>query len=424
MTRPLRRALPCALVLLAAPLGAQSAPRAVEDSAAAARAHFRSAGEALQGGDSLRALALLERAAVIWPRQPAYPRAQARLAGRLGLTPRALPALEWLTLLGQGWPLDDPALAPIAADPGVQAASRRNLAATAPMARSRVLWEVGDAALLVEGVAVDSVTGRYFISSVRSGRILVRLPDGTSRDFAAPESGSRAGVLGMVVDHRRGLLWAATAEISEPGGEYPTFSGKSSLVGFDLLTGARRAVVELPPAPDGHQLGDVIVTPRGTLYTSDSRSPLLFRVPAGPLPAVAEVVVSGHPSMRSLQGMAVDADESVLYLADYSHGLLRVDLRSRAVSQVIGPGEGSLLGIDGLAAGGAGQLIAVQNGIVPVRVVRLHLDPAGRRVTRLEVIDRPELAPGEATLGARVGDSFVYVATVPAVLRQLDLRPR
>lgn len=416
------RPLPVLLLALlcTTPLAAQVD---VEDSAAIARALWRDAGEALDRGDSLHALASLDSAVLIWPRQPAYPRAVSRLAGRLGLAERALPALERLTALGAGWPETDPAYARILGDPRVRAAAARNRSATEALTRSRVLWELGNNTLLVEGVASDSVTGRFYLSSVRTGKIFVRERDGRAREFVTQDSGASTGVLGMAVDGRRGLLWATTAEISEPGGDFPAFSGKSTLVAFDLATGARRATVQLPEVEGGHQLGDVIVTARGTAFASDSRFGAVYRIPVGPIPATAESVVEGDPAFRSLQGMALSPDESVLYLADYSHGLLRVDLRTREVAGISGPDSATLLGIDGMVEDGPRRLIAVQNGLSPVRVVRLYLSSDGRQVERLEVIDRPRWEAGEATLGVRVGRSFVYVATIPAVLRILDLGP-
>jgi hypothetical protein len=122
--------------------------------------------------------------------------------------------------------------------------------------------------------------------------------------------------------------------------------------------------------------------------------------------------------------MVVSADETRMYLADYTHGLFLVDLVARTVRNLPPPAGATLLGIDGMADGGAGRLIVVQNGFAPVRVAMVQLDRAGTAVAGLDVLDRPPLAPGEATLGVRVGGSFVYVGTSPAVLRTLDIPSR
>lgn len=423
MTRPLRRALWFLLCLLAPALHAQSDPIEIEARAGGARDRWRDAGEALQHGDSLLALARLDSAARSWPSQPAYTRAVARFSARLGRVDQAFAALDRLTTLGAAWSPDDPALAAIRSDPRFAAAAAKNGEATAPLTRSRVLWAIGDSTLLLEGLAVDPATGRWFASSVRGGRVLVRERDGGTHDFITPRDHGAGAILGMAVDPRRHLLWVTSADTLPGAEEYPEFSGVSALYAFDLADGTFRAKVELPRAEEGHQLGDVIVTPRGTIFTSDSRSPAVFRIAAGPVPAVAAVATQGSPAFRNLQGMVVTPDERILYLADYSHGLLRVDLRTGAVEGIPAPPGQTLLGIDGMVSGGNGRLLAIQNGLAPVRVIAIHLDRAGREVERIEVLDRPDLTPGEATLAVRNGPEMAYVATRPGALRALRVDP-
>ena len=43
------------------------------------------------------------------------------------------------------------------------------------------------------------------------------------------------------------------------------------------------------------------------------------------------------------------------------------------------------------------------------RVVRFHLDAAGRRITQLEVLERAHPAWRMPTTGAIVGDAFYYI---------------
>ena len=83
----------------------------------------------------------------------------------------------------------------------------------------------------------------------------------------------------------------------------------------------------------------------------------------------------------------------------------------------------TLLGIDGMVSGGPRRLLAVQNGLSPVRVIAIHLDRAGSAVARIEVLDRPDLTPGEATLAVRNGPEMAYVATRPGALRTLRVDP-
>jgi hypothetical protein len=99
-----------------------------------------------------------------------------------------------------------------------------------------------------------------------------------------------------------------------------------------------------------------------------------------------------------------------MYVAYYSHGLVRVSLASKAVEAIASAPGVTLLGVDGLYWQ-RGALVGVQNGVTPARVVRFCLDPSGRSVRRVDVLDRNPALADEPTLGAIAGDSLVYVAT-------------
>ena len=115
-----------------------------------------------------------------------------------------------------------------------------------------------------------------------------------------------------------------------------------------------------------------------------------------------------HALFRSLQGVAPAKDGRTLYLADYSHGLLRLDLATGAVRVLDHDPSFSVLGVDGIALH-RGSIVAVQNGVAPARVVRYTLDPAGTRITSVSTLDRNPVAD-EPTIGAISKGAFVYVA--------------
>jgi len=98
-----------------------------------------------------------------------------------------------------------------------------------------------------------------------------------------------------------------------------------------------------------------------------------------------------------------------MYVVDYSRGLLRVDLTARAVRPVATNPGALALGIDGLYRVGD-DLVGVQNGVEPHRVVRLHLERGGDRITTVEVLERARPDYAEPTLGVVVQGALYYVA--------------
>jgi len=73
-------------------------------------------------------------------------------------------------------------------------------------------------------------------------------------------------------------------------------------------------------------LGDVIVSPTGDVFTTDSASPALYRLRANG--RALEPIAAGEPFV-SLQGLALSADGQRLFVA-LREGHLRGGARSRA----------------------------------------------------------------------------------------------
>jgi hypothetical protein len=69
----------------------------------------------------------------------------------------------------------------------------------------------------------------------------------------------------------------------------------------------------------------------------------------------------------------------------------------------------TMLGIDGIYFY-KGSLIASQNGINPVRIVRIYLSKDYRAVDKFKVVEANNPLFGEPTLGTIVNDTFYYNA--------------
>ena len=91
--------------------------------------------------------------------------------------------------------------------------------------------------------------------------------------------------------------------------------------------------------------------------------------------------------LRSPQGIAPSADGSRLYVSDYRYGLAIIDTETGAVSRLAADEPMLLDGIDGLWLH-EGELIAVQNGLSPMRIVALTLSEDGNRITAMRVLER------------------------------------
>ena len=369
-----------AFILCGQLLGAQeSSGVAAVDSAAAARGAWSRANAALRSGDTVTARREVARAATAWPRQPAYVWGLAVLSARIADTVALRRALEAYAYLGMGRDIrGDTLFAKYLALPGFDRLATRLADGLRPMERSRTVLTIPDSTLWPEGVDHDPTTGRYYLTSIAHGTVLEVTPGGEARELIARNSSRIGSILAVRVDAARGVFWATTSGMPGMHGYTDADSSIAALLRISLHDGTVQRRWDLPVRPGGHVLGDLCIGPSGDIFFTDSNEPVLYRLRRG-----ADTLDSFRsPLFRSLQGTAPMPDGSAVYVADYSHGMLRLDLQTGAVTRLEDPALGTSLGIDGIALH-ANTIIAVQNGVGAPRIVRLRLDSTGRNITAI-----------------------------------------
>lgn len=365
---------------------------------------LREAAVAHQAGDAPQALAKLEAARAA---RPDYPRVRFLLARAYvasGRPDQAVAELGALAGFGLSVSLaDDPALAGLGTHADWPAVAERLARNAAPYGGGAVACVLPDRDGIVESVAF-APDGRWLFGDVRNRCIWQRATDGSLSLFTSADAG-RPGVFALAVDARTGVLWAGLSAVKEMRGYTAADRGRASLAQFDLSSG--RLIREFPiPADDReHVLGSLAFGPDGSVFATDSASPAIWRLAPG---AATPERWLEHAAFRSLQGLAFSADASALYVADYGNGLWRIDPASRTPRLLAAPAGTTLFAIDDLQRHGR-DLIAVQNGFAPHRVVRLALDAQGepRAVTVLES-GHPALT--DAGTGTVVDGAYVFVA--------------
>lgn len=406
MTRRLLLAASLAAAPLPALAQASSGIPAV-DSAAVARTMWREAGRALRAGDTTAAAGAIARAAAAWPVQPAYLVAHAQFSAVRGDDAALVAALNALTQLESGaGAVDDSAVARRAAlNPAVAAARTALERALAPRARSTTLHTITDSLVYAEGVDADPRGGRLYVASIRRRTVLEVDRNGAVRDLGLRRHALVGAIMGVRFDPRERVLWVTTVGIPQMEGFAPADSTIAALLRVRIADGTIERRWDLPAEAQGHVPGDLAIGPRGDIFVTDSRAPVVYHL----RPGAATFERITHPLFRSLQGAAATPDGAALYVADYSHGLMRVALDGHAVLRLADPAGATTLGLDGIVLH-RGAIVGVQNGIAPPRIVRFTLNADGRGITRAEVLDRNVPLADEPTIGTVLDDAFIYVA--------------
>lgn len=341
--------------------------------------------------------------------RPDYPRILVNLAAAQVANDRAdeaIATLERLAALGVHSPVEKSEdFAALRERKEFKAVVARLAANLAPKGDGEIAFSLPEMTGLIEGIAWREKTGDFFFGDVHQRAVWLRTRDNKVRRFSTEDEGL-LGVFGLVVDEERGTLWAATSAVAAMHGFADDQKSTGGIAELDLESGKVRRVVLV--AADGHQhaLGDLTLAADGSVYATDSATPVVWRLAPG-----AETLDRWLESaeFESLQGLTFSEDNRTLYLTDHVNGLLRVDVASRSVRRLAAPPDTTLLGVDALARAPDGTLIVVQNGVRPMRVLRLTLDATGETIEQVKVLEAGHMTMAAPALGCVVKKEFFFI---------------
>lgn len=298
--------------------------------------------------------------------------------------------------------------------------------APAPLTSSSSFALVPADARLVESAMFDPASERLFASSIVSRGLFVRTGDDAWRMLSLPRAASLGGI---AIDDERGLIWLAAGVYEVTPEAETAFRG---LIALDRRSLEERARIA---APDGVSLSDIAVGPDGRVYASDPEGGGVYVT--GPAGDRLDTLVP--PGMlRSPQGIVPHPGGHVVFVSDYRYGLASIQ-RSGVVTRVESDIPVLLDGIDGMWWHD-GELIAVQNGISPMRIVALRIER--NRIVGHRTIERASPTWTEPLGGSISEGKLVYVANsqwdrfgpggapiegkppVPTEIREIDLEAR
>lgn len=402
-------------------LGCALTTTAAEPSAIQARLLAREAHAAREAQNFPVFLRKIEEAVSL---RPDYPRLLVNLAEAQVVNERpddAIATLNRLAALGTHSPVDKAAaFTPLRERPDFKAVVTRLEANLAPVGEGEIAFSVPGMTGIIEGIAWREKTREFFFGDVHHRTIWVRAADGKVRRFTEADE-ALPGVFGIAIDEARGTLWAAVSGVSVMSGADPKIRDSAGLAEFDLETGKLRGVKSVVRDGLPHALGDLAIAPDGSVFATDSMAPMLWRLAPGE--ASVSLFVE-NSEFVSLQGLAFTADGTALFVADHSSGLLRVDISTRVVRRLDTPPDTTLIGIDGLTVGPNGDLLAVQNGVRPLRVLQVELTPGGDGVANITVLESGHLSMGAPALGCLSGGNFFFIGNSGwSRFEELDPKP-
>ncbi len=259
--------------------------------------------------------------------------------------------------------------------------------ATPSVSNSRAAFVLKEGDLVPESVAYDPGSKNFYFGSMKKGKVVRCSSSGNCTQFAS----GLGVVLGIKV--RRDGLWLLNNRDEE-----------SALIHYDLTSA--RAFHSYHAPGKGHNLNDLAFAPSGEIYLTDTRAGAIWR-----LANSSSDLVRLPGRFDAANGITLSPDGGLLYVSTFPDGITVVDLKTRAAKPIVHLEDLCLATIDGLYFHD-GALIAIQNGFMTPRVVRLVLSHDLRAIERFNVLERRNPLFEGITTGVVVSGDFFYMANI------------
>jgi hypothetical protein len=318
------------------------------------------------------------------------------------------PALEMLRdFVAMGQADDDlqtaPQLDSLKASPQFKQFLRTMERNKAPFQHTTSFIDLHDPKFVPEDIDYDPQARTFLITSVLEKKIVRLAMDGTQTDFAtAPDAWP---MMALKIDAKRGVVWATEVALDKFAPAPSKDWGRSAVLCLSLKDGSLLRRIE---GPSQTALGDMALTPDGDAIVSDGAGGGVYRIRFRSAKSDSLERLDGGDFI-SPQTPALLPDGRHVFVPDYVRGLGVLDLATKQVRWIETNRRHTVDGIDGLYLTGS-NLIAVQNGSSPERVVTFHLDRNWKQVLSEDLIERSTPTLGDPTHGVVIGDNFFYIA--------------
>ena len=255
-----------------------------------------------------------------------------------------------------------------------------------------------------EGLAYLPKSRTWLVSSIRKRKIVAfDIKTGSCSDWL--KSKEMLAVFAMKADAKEQYLWVATSAMPEMEDYSAASEDKGEILKIDIK---ERQIVKRFTIEGNHVFGDLWVAKNNVVYVSDSVKPMLYKIENDEI----NLFMSFENDGFNLQGITMNDKEDKLFVADYLKGIAMVDMKTLSKTWLTLPEGTTGKGIDGLVFY-QNKLIAVQNGILPIRLTQFNLNATQTAIKSCEILEnnRPEF--DEPALATSVGNKLYFFANSP-----------
>lgn len=272
------------------------------------------------------------------------------------------------------------------------------------ISNSNKLVSLNEKELHPEGLEFLSKSNLWLASSIRKRKIVsFDSKSGICSDWFTDDQ--LFAVFSIKKDSSERFLWVSTSAIPEMERFSADLDGKAAVLKIDIKT---KKVIQRFEMEGNHVFGDLYVTKTNEVYVSDSNKPIIYKIQNN----VMTEWISLENEAYNLQGITMNTDESKLFIADYLKGISVIAMKDQSHQWLTFPDGTIGKGIDGLCFYKS-SLIAVQNGVKPIRLVQFNLNEEQNTITGFRIIDHNRADFNEPALATIVKDKLHFFANSP-----------
>lgn len=248
----------------------------------------------------------------------------------------------------------------------------------------------------------------WLASSIRLKKIVSFDSKGVCSDWFIDTPYS---VFALRADANQRYLWVSCSAMPEMKNYSEAIAGRNEILKIDIKT---RRLVKRYIVDGKHVFGDLVVAKNGDVYITDSAEPIIYKIQNDKMPHEKVVIWKDLKDVASnLQGISFNDDESKLFIADYLKGIMVVTMKDDSkISWLSFPDGTTRKGIDGLVYY-KNSLITVQNGAIPIRIVKYNLNTDSTQIADYKVLDNNRSIFNEPALASITKGKLYFFANSP-----------
>lgn len=267
---------------------------------------------------------------------------------------------------------------------------------------STLAFTIDEKDLFPEGITYDPITKLFFLSSIQKNKVMAIDLKGNCFDFVKQEQDGMLRSLGMKVDIQRRRLWVVSN----------SDWGDSMISAVHIYNIDTRRLIKSFFTDKGKvpTFNDLALTESGGAFISDYGGNSIYQVPSD-LSRV-ELFLESDSLLEGANGMVLSSDNSMLFVASNTKGIVIVDLRNKSIQPIACSLPIETKGIDGLMIY-SNSLIGVFNGDGDMKkhhISRYLLSDDGREIVSSSIIDQNNPLFNEPTSGVIVDDELYCLA--------------